>query len=177
VGVDGEALAVDDDVVVEPARRGEVLRVGVAAVGPAGDVVDLEPIPAGTARNGACCTVTVDDESSQARRDDAAPPTQSQRNAVRCAGGDLNNTVAQDRFDRRFTDPRPASTVTPAWPRVAAASVASTNTVNTGVDASMVAPSPPARASRLIAHNASALRAARDVLSGSGSVSPFASRA
>ena len=54
-----ESLAVDDDVVVEPADGGEVLRIGTATVGPAGDVVDLEPIPARTARNRARRTVTM----------------------------------------------------------------------------------------------------------------------
>ena len=58
VGVDGEALAVDHDVVVEPTQRGEVLGIRAPAVGPAGDVMDLEPIPAGTACNGAHRTVT-----------------------------------------------------------------------------------------------------------------------
>ena len=94
VGVDGGALAVDRGVVVEPTQCGEVLRVGAAVVGPVGDVVDLEPIPAGTARDGACCIVTVDDESLQAGRGDAAPPPQSEGDTVRCVGCDLDHPVA-----------------------------------------------------------------------------------
>ena len=94
VGVDGEALAVDHDVVVEPTQRGEVLRIGTATVDPAGDVVDLEPIPAGAACNGARCTVAVEDESSQAGWDHPAPPAQREWDTGSCLGCDLDGAVA-----------------------------------------------------------------------------------
>ena len=94
VGVDRESLAVDHDVVVEPTHRGQVLRIRPAAVGPAGDVVDLEPIPARTARNRARRTVTVKNESSQAGWDHPAPTTHLQWDTVWGAGRDLDDSVA-----------------------------------------------------------------------------------
>ena len=69
VGVDGEAVAVDHDLVVEPAHRRQILRVGAATVDPPGDVMHLQPIPARTARDGACRTVTIHDEAAHLRRD------------------------------------------------------------------------------------------------------------
>ena len=106
VGVDPESLAVDHDMVVKPTHRGEVHRIRPPTIDPAGDVMDLEPIPAHTARNRAHRTITSQHEPSQAWRDHPTPPTQRQRDTVRCACRDLNHSVAQDRLDRRLTDPR-----------------------------------------------------------------------
>jgi hypothetical protein len=44
VGIDREALAVDHDVVVEPAQGGEVPGIGDTAVGPLHDVMNLEAV-------------------------------------------------------------------------------------------------------------------------------------
>ncbi len=73
----------------------------------------------------------------------------------------------------------PASNVTPVVAFDAAASVASTNTVNIGDEVSMVAPSLPVTASWLIDHRASALRVVRDGVAPvpEGKVSPLVSRA
>ena len=87
-------MAVDDDVVVEPADGGEVLRIGTATVGPAGDVVDLEPVAARTARNRARRTVTLKDVPAQAGWDHPAAATHVERCAVRGAAGDLDDSVA-----------------------------------------------------------------------------------
>ena len=65
VGVDVVAVAVDHDVVVEPAYGGQVLWVAAATVDPLHDVMHVEAVAAGAARNRACCTVTVQDEPPQ----------------------------------------------------------------------------------------------------------------
>ena len=52
-GVDAVAVAVDGDVVVEPAEGGEVVGVVVASACPGVDVVGLEPVAAGAAVDGA----------------------------------------------------------------------------------------------------------------------------
>ena len=67
VGVDGEALAVDDGVVVEPAHRCQVLRIRPAAINPPCDVMDVEAVAADTARNGAGRAVTIRNEATQLR--------------------------------------------------------------------------------------------------------------
>ena len=53
--------------VVEPAQRGQVLRVRPPAVGPGADMVNLEAVAARTTRNGARGAVAVQDPSSQPR--------------------------------------------------------------------------------------------------------------
>ena len=107
VGVDGEALAVDHDVVVEPAHRRQVLGVGAAAVDPPYDVMHLEAVSAGAARNGACRTVTIKDEAAQLGRDRPGAAPHAQWDTVVGAAGDFDDAVTQDRFDRRSTNPRP----------------------------------------------------------------------
>ena len=94
VGVDGESLAVDDNMVVEPADGGEVLRISTATIGPSFDVVDLGPVAARTARDGARCTVTSEDESSQAGWDHPAATTHREWDTVRGAASDLDDSVA-----------------------------------------------------------------------------------
>jgi hypothetical protein len=69
--------------------------------------MDLEPIPARTARDCARCTVTVNDEPAQPGRDHPAASPHVERCAVLVAGGDFDHTVAQDRLDRSPSDPRP----------------------------------------------------------------------
>jgi hypothetical protein len=93
VGVDAEALAVDRNLVVEPAHRRQIPRIGTAAVGPSGDVMHLQAIPAGTARNRACRTITIKDEAAQPRRDSSGAASHGEWCPVRCSGGDLDHTV------------------------------------------------------------------------------------
>ena len=69
VGIDVGAVSVDHDVVVVPAHGGQVLRVAAAAIDPWRDVMYVEAIAAGAARNRACCTVPVHDEAAQLGRD------------------------------------------------------------------------------------------------------------
>lgn len=71
VGVDGEALTVDDHMMVEPTEGGEVVGVGSAAFGPGSDVVCLEAVSGDAARNGAEAAVAMHHEPAQPRRDDA----------------------------------------------------------------------------------------------------------
>ena len=52
-GVDAETLAVNDDLVVEPAQGGQVLRIRATIARPRNHVMDLEAIPGDAARNGA----------------------------------------------------------------------------------------------------------------------------
>ena len=70
VGVDAEPLPVDCDVVMEPARRRQVLRIVVATVDVAPDVVRLEPIPAHAAHNDTA-TIAMRREPSDRYRDPA----------------------------------------------------------------------------------------------------------
>ena len=53
------AVAVDGDVVVEPAQGGEVVGVGVATLRRRRDVMCLEAVSGGAARNGAGAAVAV----------------------------------------------------------------------------------------------------------------------
>jgi hypothetical protein len=64
VGIDPIAAAVHDDVMMEPAKSGEILRIGRAAFGPGNDVVRLEPVSAGAAVGGASA-VAVQHEPAQ----------------------------------------------------------------------------------------------------------------
>ena len=107
VGVDAGAVAVNHDVVMEPTHRRQVLGVGAATIDPPHDVMHLEAIAAGTARNRARCTVTVQDEPAQPFRDHPTAPSHSEWCPLRGAGGDLNDSVAQHRFNRCLANPRP----------------------------------------------------------------------
>ena len=104
VGVDVGAVAVDHDLVVEPAHGGQVLRVAAAAIDPSRDVMHVEAVPAGTARNRACCTVAVQDEPAQLGRDHPTAASHRQWCPVLGAGGDFNDSVAQDRYGRLLVD-------------------------------------------------------------------------
>ena len=66
VGVDLVSEAVDDDVVVEPAQGGEVVRVMITAGGSGPDVVDLEAVP-GVATGNSAAPVAVFDETAHLR--------------------------------------------------------------------------------------------------------------
>ena len=61
VAVEVVAVLVDDDVVVVPAEGDQIVGVGLSVLAPGGDVVDLEPVSAGTAVGGAPVVVAVDD--------------------------------------------------------------------------------------------------------------------
>lgn len=52
-GVELVAVGVDRNVVVVPAQGGEVVRIMAAAVGPRGDVVRLQAVPAHASIDGA----------------------------------------------------------------------------------------------------------------------------
>ncbi len=73
----------------------------------------------------------------------AGAASHTQRCAVFGAGGDLDDAVTQDRFNRCLTNPRPTCNRHTRLTVRAAASLASTNTVNTGVGSSIDAPSVP----------------------------------
>jgi hypothetical protein len=64
VGVDGVTPLVDDDVVVVPTQGYEILRIGGSALGPGGDVVDLEPVSAVAGVGSALIVVAVEDGSA-----------------------------------------------------------------------------------------------------------------
>ena len=64
VGVNKEAVAVDHDVVVEPAHRRQVLRVRPPTIDPPCEVMYLEAVAAGAACNGAGWPVTIQDEAA-----------------------------------------------------------------------------------------------------------------
>ncbi len=68
VGIDGVALLVDDDVVVEPAQQGEVGGVVGAVLGSGEDVVDFEAVAARAAVCGAGSVVAVVDVVAGALR-------------------------------------------------------------------------------------------------------------
>lgn len=72
-------------------------------------MVNLEAVAAGTGRNGACGAVAVQDPSSQPRWYHPAAAADLERDAVGCGGGDLDNTVAQDRLKRCGSDLGPGS--------------------------------------------------------------------
>jgi hypothetical protein len=55
---------VDDDVVVVPTQGYEILRIGGSALGPGGDVVDLEPVSAVAGVGSALIVVAVEDGSA-----------------------------------------------------------------------------------------------------------------
>lgn len=82
---------------------------------------------------------------------------------VPCAALAVTSTMPSQRMASSVSRPTrgPESIHTPASPFDGAASVASTNTVNTGAAASTLAPSEPRRASMLIFRSASALRVVR----------------
>ena len=63
VGVqdDLEPAFVDYDMMVKPAEDNELVLVGTAALRPGGEMVDLEPVGAGTSVGGAGVVVAVDD--------------------------------------------------------------------------------------------------------------------
>jgi hypothetical protein len=64
MGVGGESLLVDDDLMVEPAEGDEILGVCGSALAPGDLVVDLEAMVAGTPVSLADMSVTVEDESA-----------------------------------------------------------------------------------------------------------------
>ena len=69
-GVEGEAVTVDHDMVMEPAQRRQVLRVGSATFGPRNHVMRLHATSRDAGRSGAEAAVTMQDEPAQTRRDD-----------------------------------------------------------------------------------------------------------
>ncbi len=85
---------------MEPAQGREVLSIRYAAVGPGHDVMRLEAVSADTAFCGADTSVTGQDEPAKSGWDGTAPASHVHRGSVRCAAGDFDDTVTQDRFYR-----------------------------------------------------------------------------
>jgi hypothetical protein len=59
-----KASLVDDDLVVEPAKGDQILRVGGTPLRPRHEVMDLKTVGAGTAVGGAAVPVAVEDGPS-----------------------------------------------------------------------------------------------------------------
>ncbi len=85
--------------VVEPAECGEVVGVGASTLSPRDDVVDLESVAAGAAVNGACGAVAGQDRPAEPGRDHPAAAAVGEGDTVGGDGSDLDDPVAQDRFE------------------------------------------------------------------------------
>jgi hypothetical protein len=96
---------VDDDVVVVPAKGGEVVCVGGAALAPGGDVVGLEAVAAGAAVGGADPAVAVQDVAAESWAHDPAAASDVERDTVLGASGDLDRPGTDDRFEGGGPDP------------------------------------------------------------------------
>jgi hypothetical protein len=93
---------VNDDVMVVPAQRCQVLRFVASAVGPRQDVVWLEPISGATPVD--CATaVSPEDESSNRGWDRARPVGRDYRSAV-AHSHDVDRAGAEDALERPRTD-------------------------------------------------------------------------
>jgi hypothetical protein len=106
VGVDPKAVAVDDNVVVEPTQRREVRWVVCAALTAGFDVVGLEAVAGPTPVDGASSSVAVDDVAAKFGRD--GPGGRSDRQWLPAWGclEDFHGAVAQDLLQGERTDPR-----------------------------------------------------------------------
>ena len=93
--VDAIAKSVNDNVMMKPTEGCQVVRIGDAALGPRDLVVDLEPVPAGTAI-GSASSVSVKDEASQPIGNDPAPTTHGE--GLPIDGADQFETPGAGRF-------------------------------------------------------------------------------
>jgi hypothetical protein len=93
VGIEVIAHGVDDDVVVEPADRSEVLSVGDTALGVGGDVVGFDPV-AGRAPVDDTSLVSPQDVAFQSGWDRCCCSADPEWLSVLCHCGDLNAGVA-----------------------------------------------------------------------------------
>ena len=104
VWVDVVAVAVDNDVMVEPTQGGQVVWIVSTALAAGDDVVGLEPV-AGSATVGcACPTVAMEDESSQLAWDGAGGGSYRQRCPVCGSYEDLDRSIAEDLLEGEGSD-------------------------------------------------------------------------
>lgn len=94
MSAEDEAQPVDRYVVVEPARRDQIPRLGRTVLAPGDDVVDLEPVPA--VIDDASVPVTVDDRPTQRRWDRPARIALSHRFALLAVDDHVAHRVAED---------------------------------------------------------------------------------
>jgi hypothetical protein len=91
-----ESLLVDDDLMMEPAERYQIVGVGLSAFRPGDDVVDLEPVSALAAVGGAGVPVLVDDGPSQGGWDGPLSSPVDQGWSRLRSGGDFDACIAED---------------------------------------------------------------------------------
>jgi hypothetical protein len=89
VGVDGVAVAVDDDVVVEPAQEGEVVGVVRSAVDSSSDVVGLEAVAAGATVGSSHAGVPLMNQPAYPRWLRMCAMSDGEESAVSCLGVDV----------------------------------------------------------------------------------------
>ena len=121
----------DRDVVVIPAETDQIVGVGVASVGPRLDMVDFEPVSAGTAFHGAS-TISVEDMTTQFAAHGAGASSQIQGFAALGDPDQSDPPLTEDLFEGSWSDPGsaqgPDSGLPIVFPAVLVSTITATST-------------------------------------------------
>lgn len=96
---------VDDDLMVVPAEDDQLTLIGPPALGPEGQMMNLEPVPAGATVGGTSESGLSEQHPFQRWRSCPGPSSVIHISPVGRPGHDFNVGVTQDRFESVATDP------------------------------------------------------------------------